>query len=204
MTGRLHILFVCTGNICRSPMAQAMLLQGLREGLDPVDGSEWFSVESAGTYGLVGEPMQPDAMRVLDEMGVTAEAFAARELAAEHVADADLVLALTRQHRAAVVTLVPAASSRAFTLREFARLLAGVDPASLPTHVGRADRARVLVAAAAGNRGYVRADAPEDDDVADPYRRPLRAYREAGAQIGAAVKVVVDALLAGTGDRRSQ
>jgi protein-tyrosine phosphatase len=193
-----RILVVCTGNICRSPMAQAMLVDRLRQRLG-AEGAQAFEVTSAGTHGLAGWEMEGDALRVLDELGVKADPFTARELLAEHVEDADLVLTATRDHRAAAVTLAPRASSRTFTLREFARLAAAVDASTVAADVADpVERARQLVSAAAGQRGYVRAEIVTDDDVADPYRRSAAAFQEAGAEIRAAVDAIVELLVPAT------
>src|SRR3954469_14787857 len=107
MTDSFRILVVCTGNICRSPMAQAFLADGLRQRLGDEAFAEHFVVESAGTHGLTGEPIEPSAAEVLGTHGVALDTFAARVLAAEHIEGADLVLTATRDQRAAVVTLAP-------------------------------------------------------------------------------------------------
>ena len=197
-----RILVVCTGNICRSPMAAALLTHRLRERLGGDVADRHFAVSSAGTYGLAGHPIEAAALRVLASYGVEPEAFAAREMAADHVEEADLVLCATREHRTAVVTIVPAAAGRTFTLREFARLVAAVD---VPAEPGTdpADVARAVVRAAAGQRGSIRPPRPADDDVADPYRRADEAFARAGQEIAAAVDVAVHALTgAGSGEAR--
>lgn len=151
----MRVLFVCTGNVCRSPMAEHLLRSA-------VPGLE---VSSAGTHALVGEPMQPFALATLAGRGIDGSAFRARQLTAELVEGADLVLAASREHRAAAVTLVPRAAARSFTVRELDRLLSA---ATEPT----AD----LLAAARAQRGLVRPERPEDDDVADPIGGPESGY----------------------------
>src|SRR4051812_43370999 len=119
-TGPFRGLFFCTGNICRSPMGQAMLPPRLRASLGAqADGM--VEVTSAGTFGLVGDPIDPDAVTVLDELGVVPDEFAARELAEDLLEASDLVLTATREHRAAAVSMVPRGARRTFTIREFAR-----------------------------------------------------------------------------------
>src|SRR3954469_13831085 len=142
-----RVLFVCTGNICRSPMGQAMLTSRLRASLGAA-AADLVDVTSAGTYGLAGHPIEPDALDVLDELGVVPDEFAARELAKDILEHSDLVLTATREHRAATVSMLPRGSRRTFTIREFARLVEAVDVAA----VWGADpvtRASALVDAAA-------------------------------------------------------
>ena len=168
-----RVLHVCTGNICRSPMAEHLMRAGLAErlGLE----ADRFVVESAGTWGHSGSPMELHAATTLGSYGVDGAGFRARELVAEHVAGADLVLGATREHRAAAVVLHPRAATRTFTLREFGRLVGVVDAADLPTG-DVVDRARALVRAAAARRGLVRPDHPRDDDLEDPYHAPASAF----------------------------
>jgi protein-tyrosine phosphatase len=188
-----RVLHVCTGNICRSPMGEHLMRAGLRARMGAA--SEAFVIESAGTWGHTGAPMEPFALSVLSTYDVDGSAFQARELVAEHVAGADLVLGATREHRAAAVVLQPRAARKTFTLREFDRLLTGVDPAGLPTG-DPVERARALVVGAASQRGVIRADLPEDDDLADPYQAPESAFVTCGALVQSSMVRVLD-LLAG-------
>jgi protein-tyrosine phosphatase len=178
MSEPFDLLFVCTGNICRSPTAELYAAHHL----PPAH----FRVHSAGTYGLDGYPIEPQAARRLAALGIAHDAFRARRLTEEMVRAADLVLTATREHRSAVVTLVPKALPRTFTMREFARLAGDVDAAGL-TGDDPADRARALVAAVAARRGggWV---PRERDDVADPYGAGDDAYDRAAADITAALR----------------
>ena len=190
----LRILFVCTGNICRSPMGQMMLGSRMRSALGD-DAARLVEVTSAGTRGLVGHAIEPDAVAALDELGVVPEEFAARELARDIVEQQDLVLTATREHRAAAVSMLPRASRTTFTIREFARLLDAVDVRTGDVEVrDPVARARALIDAAASQRGYVRAPSPADDDVADPYRRSIDAFRVAARQIDEATQLIADRL----------
>ena len=168
-----NVLHVCTGNICRSPMAEHLMRAGLEERLGAEAND--FVIRSAGSLGFTGDPMQPFAHSTLAARGVDGSAFVARALAFEQVDGADLILSATRHHRGKVATLSPRVTARSFTLREFALLVSVVEAGDLPD--GRAvERARALVAAAAANRGLVPAESPEDDELEDPYTRPEADY----------------------------
>jgi protein-tyrosine phosphatase len=188
-----RVLHVCTGNICRSPMAERLM----RAGLDSRLGNDAarFVVESAGTWGHTGSTMEPHAASTLAGYGVDGSGFRARELVAEHVVGADLVLGASREHRAASVVLHPRAAKRTFTLREFARLVATVDPAELPPG-DVVERARALVAKAASRRGLVPPVTPGDDDLDDPYQAPESAFAVCGDLVATTLRVPLD-LLAG-------
>ena len=169
-----RILVVCTGNICRSPMAEHLLREGLRARLGAA--ADEFVVASAGTFGLAEHPMEQFAQDTLrDHHGIDGSAFRAKALADFMVSGADLILTATRDHRAAAVTLHPQAARKTFTIREFDRLLSVVDPETLPEG-NPTERARAVVVAAAAQRGLVRPDKPGDDDITDPYRGPLHGY----------------------------
>jgi protein-tyrosine phosphatase len=157
-------------------MAEHMMRRGLAE-----RGVSSIEVASAGTHGLVGEGVFSHAAAELTARGIECSPFRARRLEAELVAGADLVLGATREHRAAAVTLHPRAAAWTFTLRELDRLLTAVDGSHLPADPE--ERARALVGLAARQRGIVRPDQPEDDDVTDPYGGPATGYPPAARLI---------------------
>ena len=188
-----RVLHVCTGNICRSPMAEHLMRAGLRDRLG--SEAEAFVVESAGTWGHTGSAMEPFAHRTLASHDIDGTPFQARELLAEHVAGADLVLGATREHRAACVVLQPRSAARTFTLREFARLTALVDPTALP--VGDLElRARELVRLTAGRRGTSLPPLPSDDDLADPYLAPEALFAACADVVAASLRGPLDLLAA--------
>lgn len=90
------ILFICTANICRSPMAQE-LFNALAE-----DRGLPFRAKSAGTAALEGRPMAENGLVALEEVGIYPGRHHARRVSAAMVDDAELVLAMTPQHAATV------------------------------------------------------------------------------------------------------
>jgi protein-tyrosine phosphatase len=193
-----RILMVCTGNICRSPVMERLLVARLRERLG-AQAAARFEIGSCGTWAMLGEQMSPEALATLVDLGGDGEGFTPRELTADLVG-ADLILTATREHRGRVVSEVPRAAARTLTLREFARLLGRVTAADIAAQAASddpVDRMRAIVAAAFANRGLVPADDPADDDIADPYRRDRAAFTRAAREIDAALSVPL-ALLAPT------
>jgi protein-tyrosine phosphatase len=187
-----RILHVSTGNVCRSPITERLNRHALSVRLgERLTGG--LIVESAGTWGHEGAPMEANAEAVLADFGADASGFVGRELLDEHVIRADLVLTATRDHRAQVISMGHSAGLRTFTLKEFTRLVRAIDPATLPDG-GVIDRARALVRAAAALRGWLLAPSAEADEVYDPYGAPVTVFRHIGAEIHSALDPVVTAL----------
>lgn len=168
------ILTVCSGNICRSPLAEQLL----RARLDDV--APRVNVASAGTIADDGVPMDAQAGELSRRYGGDPEPHRSRLLNERQIMTADLVLTATRAHRAAVVSLVPRASRYTFTLPQFASLLQQLDDDEL---AGLRDLP-ALVEAAAAHRGFALPGAHADaDDIEDPYRQHADVYERVGAQI---------------------
>lgn len=187
MNPPFRILVVCSGNVCRSPLTERLLATRLAEVFGPL--GDRLVVTSAGTSAMVGSGMDRRAAAVGTALGVPTDGFRARSLTAADVAEADLVLGATREHRAAAVRLLPSAHRRTFTLLEFARLCRGVDQEALPRELG--ERCPALVAGAASRRGLDRAAAPEDDDVPDPHGGTVRVHEQVGTVLDGAVRTIV-------------
>ncbi len=110
-----HVLLVCTGNICRSPLAEALLVRALRDRAPPVEG---VAVASAGTGAWDGAPASEGAYLVGLEHGLDLSGHRARLLTREVVEEADLILTMARHHRARVDEL--GGEGRVFVLGEYA------------------------------------------------------------------------------------
>ncbi|MCB0352250.1 MAG: low molecular weight phosphotyrosine protein phosphatase [Bdellovibrionales bacterium] len=117
------ILFVCLGNICRSPLAE-----GIFQALIDRDGlSDQFSVDSAGTGGWhVGEPPHRDSRRVAQKNGISIDNQRARKLSRADANRFDLFVAMDQQNRDDIFSLL-GPSAKVVCLREYDSLDADLD-----------------------------------------------------------------------------
>jgi glycine hydroxymethyltransferase len=175
-----NLLVVCTGNICRSPMAKGFL-----EHLFSERGADGVVVESAGVAAWQDSPPTSEAVEVMQERGIDLSGHLARTLDREAIERADLVIAMSAEHRNAVGIASPGAERRTFTLKELAVLLEraeneGVSLSTLPP-----DR-RIDAAVEAADRLRVGPERQEitDEDVADPLGLGVEAYRASAWEIG--------------------
>lgn len=190
MSDVFRVLHVCTGNIGRSPMAERLMRHHLASRLG--DRASSFQVASAGTWGCTGSAAEQFAALALHKRGIDVSDFVARELTEEMLAEADLVLTATTEHRGLAVALLPAAVRRTFTLKEFARL------GPLPVNgreTGLPDLARAKVEVAGRVRGLGDRPALGDDDIEDPLGAPAAVYEERAHEIDTASRRAVDLLL---------
>lgn len=164
MAEPFRILMVCTGNICRSPMAEQMLRQKFAQ-----RNIKNVVVDSAGVYAMEGAPMTIEAGAAMRSSGYSTETHIAKQATAEIIAGANLVLTATQDHRGDIVRTLTRANRYTFTIKEFANLAVYVsqpDPdVELPAPTDLEDKLVITSMA----RGY----APEVSvaDVEDPYQR---------------------------------
>jgi len=118
---QVNILFVCTGNTCRSPMAEYFCRKILSEKLGcDIDEIEkmGYKIGSAGTMGLVAVPASPEVIRICDEKGINAGSHLSSALTYEKVDESDYIFVMSRGHLSAVLGLCQEAESKTSLLDE--------------------------------------------------------------------------------------
>lgn len=167
----MKIVFVCTGNICRSPMGEALLRHELAQrGCDDVE------VSSCGTWASAPQPATEHAVAVLGGRGIDLVPHRSRALDPSEIEGADLVLAMTSVHVREIEQVAPAALPNVRLMKELVEL--DVEPGS------------GLPALLAATRPAPRRDL----DVDDPMGLLQRSYERAAGEIEAGVKVLADAI----------
>src|SRR4051812_27122290 len=187
--------------MCRSPLA-AQLLEARTADLAPR-----LRFKSLGTMARDGDPMHPQAARWSRYLGGDPAEHRTTYLSPAHLAEADLVLGMAREHRRSVVTAAPVLTRRAFTMRELARLSARLSDAELRRGLATGgrdsdeERLQAVLRVIASTRGVV--PPPNDladDDVVDPIGRQASVFELAARQIDDAssqVERVIRAALGG-------
>lgn len=179
-----EVLVVCTANICRSPMAAALLRSWVDHHAPHV--ADELRITSAGVHARDGHAATPHMVAIADRWGLDLDGHRSRHLDVDRAVGADLVITMEAAHRDAVARLASGLGSRTFTLRELAELTEQVDP---DDHHDLDGWVRSLHAARP--RVWV-----EITDVEDPYGGPAAGYEPTAAELTELVERIAPALTA--------
>lgn len=171
--GHIDIEFICTGNQCRSVMAEAFARRIATErGLDVV-------VDSSGLLPA-GSPPPDEVIGLMADRGIDVSAHRSRPFDADIVANADLIIGMERRHITEIASLDPEAYRRTFTLPEFVRRVdaldlvggASTDPGEVVAMIGETR----------GRRDVLRIS--RADEIADPMGAPPKVFESTATRIG--------------------
>ncbi|WP_442602549.1 low molecular weight protein arginine phosphatase [Paenibacillus sp. KN14-4R] len=188
----LRILFVCTGNTCRSPLAEGLMRKLARDaGMD-------VEVRSAGVYAANGGPISSNSAQILREKGAS-DAIRSSSVTSDVVQWADLILTMTFSHKNALVQHYPDSVSKTYTLKEYA---IGEGSASHIQQEREALIAELSLKQALGHeiteaekeRYYELEQLAPGVDISDPFGGSLELYRKTAAEIEQEIQKLIKRL----------
>ncbi|MEL4506373.1 hypothetical protein AAEX63_15975 [Luteococcus sp. H138] len=179
MTFPARILTVCTGNVCRSPYLE----RRLQSELDRAWGVGAVEVRSAGTGAVVDSGMEPQALALLEATGGQADDFVARQLTPVILADQQLVIVASRDHRKDVTRMWPKGLSRTHTLVDLAGLAAKVTDEELPPRTSAHEWLAAVVPLLASKRGLELPLPAEQAAIVDPIGQGPEVFAQMQQQI---------------------
>lgn len=148
------ILFVCTGNTCRSPMAEAFMKSVL---YSDSELSKKINVSSAGISAFDGDTASKQSIEVMKtQWGIDLSSHRSTTLTRSDINESHLILTMTRSHKGFLVAMYPEAKEKIFTLKEF---VLGIDDSNLPSEYNY------------------------DLDITDPYGKPVQVYKKSAEEI---------------------
>jgi len=186
-----HVLFICEGNLCRSPFAERVLAHAL----EGVPGPR-IRIASAGFSPIEGLGIPPETARLIETLGGSAQGHQARRLHTVDVESASLVFTATRGQRSRAVQRYPRAVQYTFTMRQVAAVLGPAFAHGLPpvdTSLPAEERAAAFAELMRTRRGLLGED-PALDDVIDPFGKPLRRHVQAASEMMPALVLLAQGL----------
>ncbi|WP_438435131.1 low molecular weight protein arginine phosphatase [Gorillibacterium sp. sgz500922] len=184
------ILFVCTGNTCRSPMAEGLLRKMAKEAGLSLD------VHSAGVAAMEGSSISSHSQKVLADKGIES-GRSAQAVKEPLVAGADLILTMTVRHKNQLLSRFPAAEGKVFTLLEYAGSGSEEEQADADRELAELVTKHSLggkLTAAERERALFLESLAQDQDISDPFGGTLEDYRICARDIEDALKRIVERL----------
>jgi protein-tyrosine phosphatase len=187
----VRILFVCTGNLCRSPVAERLAVRWARDLLRHSPENAVVEIGSAGVDAPPGRAMDARSAEALIALGGDPDGFRSKLFERSMAEEADLVLTMSRRQRREVLEKHPRGLRRTFTLLEAAGLLGSADLSGLNL-LPLAQRARELGLRLDAARSH--RPTSELDDVRDPIGRSAAVHADVATTIATALRPLADVL----------
>jgi protein-tyrosine-phosphatase len=175
----MNVLFVCTGNLCRSPMAEALFSLIVRSRRRPE-----VDVSSAGTWAAKGSRAAPDALEVLEAVGIDASDHRSSPLRRRHIEEADLIVAMTSVHSLEIQDKAGDSGRKIVLLKEVSE----IEMPDLPLDLSAEDRLD----------HFLKAKRPtwrRQLDLDDPMGLPRAAYIRCIKEVWDGVEALANALI---------
>ena len=182
----MRVLFVCTGNICRSPMGE-LLFRMYTAGTS-------IEVDSAGTHSLVGHEIDGSSAALLTSAGIDSSAFRSKQLTRQIAQGCDLILCFEEDQLHNIVGIAPAAVHYTFTLPDFSNMCAYCAQQNMIEGFTLPERLQSVIAQATTIRPML----PQAATIADPYRKDFSAFRRAVDATDTAIRNIMKSLSFGT------
>lgn len=182
----MRVLFVCTGNICRSPMGE-LLFRMYTAGTS-------IEVDSAGTHSLVGHEIDDSSAALLTSAGIDSSAFRSKQLTRQIAQECDLILCFEEEQLHNIVGIAPAAVHYTFTLPDFSNMCAYCAQQNMIEGFTLPERLQSVIAQATTIRPML----PQAATIADPYRKDFSAFRRAVDATDTAIRNIMKSLSFGT------
>ena len=176
------ILFVCTGNICRSPMGELLLGRYL--------SGTTISVASAGTRGLTRHEMDRYSARLMRSVDIEPSGFRSRRLTKAMAEQADLILCFEKNQRKDIVTLAPNAVRYTFLVDDFANMCQYCAQQGLVEGLTVQERLESVVRAST----IIRPMLPKTKDIEDPLGKPFATFVKVANELNRDLCAILNAL----------
>lgn len=177
----MNVLFVCTGNVCRSPMGEYLLPRYFN---DPS-----ITADSAGTRGLFDHPIDPSSAKILSELGIDTTDFRSKSVTPQLATASDLILCFEIEQRQDIATIAPLASRKTFLLPDFANMCVYCAKEGYIEGSTRQEKLESVI----DNASLIRPMLPAPMVIPDPHRREFAAFQKAYEQICQALRIITDA-----------
>ncbi len=109
------IMFICTGNICRSAMAHYYMQKKI---IDIGKGDEYL-ITSSGTYAVLGDKSTQNAIKAMKKYNVDLENHRATPIQESDILDMDLIICMTKKHKDDILSMYPNLNNKVYTLKEY-------------------------------------------------------------------------------------
>lgn len=178
----MHIMFVCTGNICRSPMGE-LLMKRYLEGTS-------ITVSSSGTRGLPNHPIDPSSAKLMRSVGIDSSGFHSRRITRRMAQSSDLILCFEKSQRKSIVSLAPTAVRYTFLVNEFADMAQYCAQHALVHGLTIQERLASVITVSS----MIRALLDQPQDIEDPHGKEFEKFRLAAEQTNRALNITLTSM----------